>query len=424
MGLTLILASTSCQSEKKSSVLIIAFDRLPSETIICSDEHNTENFNLNSGFAMLCKESIRFTHSYTTSLQPAAAMGSLLSGEYPHQHQLHRSFDRISDKTELVTKLALEKKMRTSFFSGSPNILKKTGLSKYFELFDDSSAVTEKNFIKQLKSQFETFFEWYSEDPKPFFTVIYNSELQSKGSDYANTIEKIDENLAGFFIKLKDDKLWETTTILLVGLNGANKFQRLDETAFQNLHSENTQVTTLIKLPRSQGDEGIYWKNDTVIQSADLGYLLKKIIAPETSPNTAGRFGFPIIDIQKLITEKKLNPATNAQTEQRQILIEAPNSWSKNLSWIQFAVLQNQDMYIDLNQPVIYNILTDGMETTNLFKQRRQIFEKTEINLAALKKNLKLKPAPQVKRKNIFSNEHLINTNINLENIWGLLEIN
>ncbi len=394
LSLGLILASTSCQSEKHTSILILAFDRLPSDAVTCSDDRLNEN----SGFSILCKESIRFTHSYTTSLQPAAAMGSLLSGQYPHQHQLHRSFDRISNQSELATEIAAQKNMRTAFFSGGPNILKKTGLSHYFETFDDSSAITEKNYYKKFNLQTENFLDWLTEDSKPFFSVIYNSELELSKADDLNRFEKIDENLAVFIKQLKSASMWESTAIMLVGLNGANKYQRLNETKFQNLHSENTQVVTMVKLPRAKGDEGVYWKNDNIIQTADLGLILKKLIKNET------------IDF-------KPDP-------ERYIFIEAPNTWSEKVSWVQFAILKKQDLYIDGTKPEIYNTLTDRSELTNLFSEKETVFVQARSDLSLIRKTKKLPAFPNTKLKKIITTDHLININIGLENIWGLSPVN
>ncbi len=409
--LALVLASTSYQSEKKNSVLILAFDRLPNDTVTCSDERTNEN----SGFAMLCKESIRFTHAYTTSLQPAAAMGSLLSGQYPHQHKLHRSYDRISEKIQLISEIAYLKKYRTSFFSGSPHILKKTGLSKFFETFDDLGPITEKNYSKDFKSQISAFLEWYFEDPKPFFSVIYNSDLEFLKIDESNQFEKLDDKLAVFFQQLKTENIWDSTTIVLVGLNGVNKFQRLNETAFQNLHSENTQVVTLVKLPRAKGDEGVYWKNDTVIQLADVGLMLKNSLATKTEIQNLDDFLFPILNLNSILTLKSDNVPTL-----RQILIEAPNTWTKQLSSIQYAVLQNHELYLDGAEPALFNTLLDRMETTNLYSAKKSDSDKIRMNLDILKNKLKLHDATDIKSKKIVSSDKLISINISFENIWGL----
>lgn len=412
-GLVLALASTSCQSDKRNSILILAFDRLPSDAVSCNDDRNIES----SGFAMLCKESIRFTHSYTTSLQPAAAMGSILSAQYPFQHQLHRSFDQISSQSPLTTALAAEKNLRSSFFSGSPHILKKTGLAKFFDSFDDSSAITQKNYFKDFKIQSADFFDWYNEDPGPFFSVIYNSELEFSKTEDGNSLEKLDEKLSAFFQQLKNEKLWQKTAIVLVGLNGVNKFQRINETPFQNLHSENTRVVTLIKLPRAKGDEGVYWKNDTSIQLADVGLMIKNLITEKIETPHTFDSAFEIINLQEIISNKNYLPS------ERQIIIEAPDTWSKELTAAQFAILHNNEVYIDGPEQGVFNTLTDLMETTNLYQQKKNSLEKTKDLISGLKKQMHFKEQAGLLSKqyiNANTTDRLLSLNINFENIWGL----
>ena len=129
-----LLFWTSCQSQQQDSVLIFAFEQLSSEDLNCSEERFSLDSGLASGLAVVCKESIRFTHAFTTSLQPAAAMGSLLTAAYPIQHRLRSSGDRINPNFDLLSDVAFKKNYRTGFFSGSPTILKKTGLSRSFEI--------------------------------------------------------------------------------------------------------------------------------------------------------------------------------------------------------------------------------------------------------------------------------------------------
>jgi hypothetical protein len=406
------LASTSCQSEKRNSVLVLAFDRLPTDSVTCNDDRSLDT----SGFAKLCKESIRFTHSYTTSLQPAAAMASLLTGEYPFQHQLHRSFDRISENSVLASRLAQQNDLRTSFFSGSPHILKKTGLSNYFSTFDDSSSVVEKNYFRDFKLQTTHFFDWYKEDPKPFFSVIYNSELEFLRKEDGNSVEKLDEKLSQFIDQLKEEKIWESTTLFLVGLNGINKYQRISETPFQNLHSENTQIVTMLKLPRSKGDEGISWKNDTPIQLADVGLLLKNILTKNLLQGYSDNMQFQIYDLTTL-----LNSKNNTLLAPREILIEAANTWSKNQPQPQFAVLANNDLYIDSRPPAVYNTLTDLLETTNLYAQKKQTLAPIELKLSRLKQHLNIGTKPEVsKLKTAPTTDRLQALNLIFENIWGI----
>ena len=119
--LLVLWAFTSCSKKEKPSFLIIAADQLSFGSFFCGEDKTSTYSGLNT----LCQESIRFSNAYTTSTQTAAAMGSLLSGLYPFQHQLHRSFDRISAKVPLVQEILKKQNYRTSFWSGKPTVLKK-----------------------------------------------------------------------------------------------------------------------------------------------------------------------------------------------------------------------------------------------------------------------------------------------------------
>ena len=364
-----VLASTSCQSKNKNSFLVLAFDRLPSDAINCADEDAA----VHSGFYMLCKESIRFTHAYTTSLQPAAAMGSVLTGLYPFQNKLHRSYDRLDPKVENIMALAKQKNMRTAFFSGSAHILKKTGLSDWVDHFDDSAALSNRNYFKPLKDQLEEFQEWQANLSADFFSVIYNSELEIVNDLDGNAIDRVDELLFNFFQQLKEKKIWDTTHIILLGLNGKNDYSRINETAFTNLHSENTQVTLLIKPPRQLGDEGIHWKADDNINLADLGYTLKCALKPCPANSLPDEMSlqFPQMNLQIYSG----NEQSAWSVKNRKILIEAPSTHLsfKSLDNLKtrYALISDNDLYIEGKSPTYYNTLTDVLETTNLYPYKK-----------------------------------------------------
>ena len=186
-------------------MIVIAVDRLSFNTFSCGDDKQ----NSASGLNTLCNEGIRFTHAYTTSTQSAAAMGSLLTGLYPVQHQLHRSFDRLNRQVGLIQEQALRSGYRTLFLSGSPSILKRTGLSAGFDFFDDLTFLEKKTYFLDFKIQAEKFFNLIQDDADAFFSVIYNSELESpnEGESEISKFEKLDEKFFNFFKLLKQKNL-------------------------------------------------------------------------------------------------------------------------------------------------------------------------------------------------------------------------
>lgn len=374
-----MLTWTSCQKKTQPSVLVIALDKLSSDMVTCTDETNDEK----SGLSLLCKQSIRFTHSFTPSTQPAAAMGSLLTGEYPMKHKLFRSFDRLDPQMTSVAKTAKDNNYVTSFFSGSPFILKRTGLSDYFDLFDDSIASNPVEYDQDFRQQAQSFFQWLSYSGggrrHPFLSVIYNSELNRLSNTEIDQsgFEKLDDKLHQFFLDLKKEGLWDNTYIIVVGLNGSNRFNRFNLNALTNLHSENTNVATLIKLPRQKGDEGINWKNDLRISLTDLGYTVHCLL--RECPNRDELF--PIINLIDIW--KTQNSADMKKVIDRPVLIESASTFPQNFVQHRFSILHRNYNFIQNIESKfeIFNTLSDKSELTDLSRHKNENTSESQIYL-------------------------------------------
>lgn len=364
---------TSCQNRYDNSFLIIAVDRLPSDYSLC----NADDDDGRSGLGIFCKEAIRYTHSYTTSTQPAAAMGSLLSGQYPFENQLRKSFDRIDSKSVLISQVAKSQKLRTAFFSGSPNILKKTGLSYYFDTFDDSIASQSSSYFVDFRNQSEQAVNWIENDTDPFLGVIYNSELSqiSETETDLNKYEQFNEKLYSFIQDLKAKNIWNKTYVVLVGLSGTNKFHRAGLTHYQNLHSESTLITTFVKPPRSKGDEGINWKSDLPVNLADIGKTIKCIINSCTEENTnPEKKLFPVLNLSEhWLKNSEINlDLANSRT----LAAESPSSWSKQI--VSWALIQKE-----------YLILQKGFSDYS-FELFNTLLDKNELHPISLRESSSL----------------------------------
>lgn len=349
---------TSCQPRQQNSVLVFAFEQLSAEDLNCAEDSST----LDSGLALLCRESVRFTHAFTTSLQPAAAMGSILTASYPIQHGLRTSRDRINPQIDLLSDLALKKNFRTGFFSGSPSILKKTGLSRSFEMFDDLIASQENRFSWPMNYLLNQLNDWIFEDNRPFFSVVYFSNIDINQA----LSDEDDEKLFAFFENLKRKNIWDTSHIILTGLKGKNKYSRLAETAFSNLHSENTNVAFLYKPPRQKGDDGINWKSDNLISLADIGHTL-----------------FCLFDDCSLLNQKILHVTEHEhlqtheiqipRSDQKLLMIEAPNPFES--TQIKFALRTKTSLFLNAPDQHYFNTLADRSETIDTYDAKKGIGE-------------------------------------------------
>lgn len=368
------LLSFSCQENRPPSFIIIAADQLSFESFYCSDERFT---SAASGLNTLCSESIRFSHAHTTSIHSAAAMGSLLTGSYPYEHKLHRSFDRLAPDIPVLAELFRKKGYRTAFWSAKPTILRKTGLARGFDLFDDTGFLSLSTFSMSFTQQAGQFENWVAESREPFLAVIYNSDLQllNEGEAQISNLEKFDESLGRFFQRLKEQNLWEKNYVIVTGLQAKSDYSRLNESYLSNLHSENTNIALFIKPPRQKGDEGVNWKIDSTLTLADFGLSLIKTISPQSEHREDPHF--PVRNYSGLWSHHEVDAIPNSP---RQVLIESANTWKPQLE-VRFAVHYKNSLYLDGPQPEYYNRLTDGLETIVL---KRSESEFTENHIQAL----------------------------------------
>ena len=372
---------SSCQENKKPSFIIIAADQLSFNSFACNEDKNVKD----SGLNILCQESIRFTNAFTTSTQSAAAMGSLLSGTYPFQNSLHRSFDRINPDQILIQEMFKKAGYRTSFFSGKPTILRKTGLARGFDIFDDSTVLNQNMYSLNFKNQIYLFENWVQESSESFFSVIYTSELESlnEGETQISGLEHFDETLGQFFIKLKENNLWESNYIIVTGLQGKSEYSRPDESRFSNLHSENTNVALFIKPPRQKGDEGINWKIDTLVNLADFSYSLMKTIEPTYQASQDVQF--PIFNFSGFWSKNEIE---NLPNKPRKLIVETANPWKQSLE-LRFGLIFKNYLFLESQNNELYNKLTDGLETIDLMKTQEELKEEDLAPLNSIRKNLK-----------------------------------
>ena len=379
----LFLSFSSCQKTKRPSFLIIAADKLSFNSFSCNEDKG----NSGSGLSVLCQEAIRYTNAYTTSTQPAAAMGSLLTGTYPFEHRLHRSFDRISPDSPLTQEFFKKENYRTAFWGSKPSILKKTGLSRGFDIFDDYSFLDQPNYTLSFNNQIHLFENWASESTDPFFSVIYSSDLEllNEGQAEISSLESFDERLGTFISALKKDNLWESNYIVVLGLQGKSEYSRLNESVFSNLHSENTNIAFFIKPPRQKGDEGVNLKVDTTTSLADFGFSLMKIVNPglQREPDAE----FPVSDFSILWLK---NQVEGLNTHRRKIIIETANTWVKNLE-LRFAVVLNNYLFLEAGKDELYNRLTDGLETIDVINSQIDFRPEDTAGLSVIRQKINAK---------------------------------
>lgn len=365
----MIFALVSCQwdAPRAPSILVIAVDSLPSDQVSCTD---LETAPVESGFDLLCSESVRFTHAYAPSVLAQPAIASMLTAKWPVEHGVvHNGASFLKASNVTASEVALKKGFHTLFLSGGAPIWKKSGLDQGFELFDDNMVLSQTKFHTNFEQQLRFFLNWIQKESssEPFFTFIYVPDLQYFFSDevdtegrpvaksYEGRLSRFDARLAALIQGLKNQNRWDDTYVILAGLNGRARYDRDTEIEANTLLSENSQVALLMKPVSKKRDLGIQWKIDANVSLVDVGRTLFELLGEAYKSDSI----FPVVSLTKTLT----SPDVDWDSE-RPILIHSGWSTWRSEGRPRMAIRKGQFLFLHDFPPKIYNSLIDRLEAT------------------------------------------------------------
>lgn len=386
----LILTSCGWRDRSAPSMLVVAVEYLGFDSFSCGTQE-TVSLRDFSGFHVFCEESVRFTHAYTSSIMSQAAIASILTGRYPFEHGVwHNGFQYLSAHFKTIQEVAIEKKYRTSFFSGGPPIWRKSGFAQGFEVFEDNVNPTASQPYRPVEENFGGFLNWLKKESlhEPFFSFIYVPDLQFPGvatkNDFGEIREKsssgqlreVGESLGTLISDLRALGRWDSTTVILVGLNGRSKLQRPGEFEAYDLHSEASQVALYIKPARRKRDLGLEWKIDKNVSLVDVGATLFDFFGKSLAPS--GEERLPVVSLLGALDRPQVS-----WDQDRLILVESGWPQWRGVGGSRFSLRRGHYLLLYDEKVKVFNTLIDRQEISPL-SESDQIFRSisTEIMLS------------------------------------------
>ncbi len=365
-GLTAI-AGCELTRDSQPSVLVIAVEGLSFETLSCDVDEL-------GGLKAFCEESVRFSHAFSPSPMSQATMASLLTGLYPFDHGVHHNGDDfLSARFRTLAEGALSRNYHTLFVSGGPPIWRKSGLAQGFEVFDDTMDLAPGVYYRPAEEVFRLATRWSDElqDGRPTFTMLFLADLQfpeiatrtSEGELRELSAdaqrEEVVEFLGRMVAWLKNKRRWNSTHVVLLGLNSLSDHNLKGEATTLSLRSAATQVSLFIKPARKERDNVIQWAVDRNVSLVDVGFTMFSWLGLEPPQGS-----LPELQPQSLIAA--LSESEPSWDESRMILSEtAWPDWLEGAG-VRWALRQNQFLYIHDRKPLVFNTLTDRLESLPL----------------------------------------------------------
>jgi len=412
------LSSCSFSPRNSTHILILAVDQFGYENLKCTKDTFG---NPKSGLEILCQDSIRFTHAYTTSQQTRPAITSLLTARYPFSSGVQdNDVSFLEAKNPTLAKAAAEKGYETAFIIGSPFTLRNSGLQNGFFFFDDSffsEKITPFRYFNESKN---IYLSWRSRQSKPTFALIHIPDLffknrmtqtelgEQRNFSYESQLEELDFNLFQLIRQLKKDRNYDNTMIVFAGLNTAQKNKNITG---ENLSFNQDQIALLIKPTQKPRDLGLSWTYDENVSLADIGRSVFQFLNEEGPKDDVG-----------LETISLFPNGINQhlpQTTSRWIVSETYSHFKDES--VQISLRKDQfHLILNDDQVKIYNTLIDKLESSPL-SRRDPIYQELSSSaqniISKLKKN-SLKSLLLEKQEDSFLlKKTVINQNICLQEI-------
>ena len=369
----LVFAVLGCELRRanKPSVLVIAVEGLGFDSVSCDVDEPEDQAQ--EGMRVFCQEAVRFSHAYSPSPLSQASVASLVTGLYPFDHGVHHNgSDFLSAKFQTLAEGALSRGYRTLFVSGGVPIWRKSGLAQGFEIFDDTMDLSPGVYYRPGEEVVKLATNWLEQlEGQPFLAVLFLSDLQfplvstrsNDGEVRENSREgqlaEIGESVGTLIKWLKTHKRWNSTHVVLTGVNSLFRRETEMEPRSLSLRSTSVQVTLFIKPARKEQDNVIQWAVDRNVSLVDVGRTMFNWIGLE-SPKSS----IPELEVETLNSALiHSEPDWSAGR-----LIASETAWPDWLegSGLRWALRQNQFLYIYDSHPLIFNTLTDRMESLPL----------------------------------------------------------
>lgn len=358
------LGCTPSSPRGEGSLLIISISNFRADDLTCGLSGDSITPQLDT----ICKESVRFTHAYTPSVLSIPALASIFTGLYPAEHGVHRNgVSTYNSSIKSLPQWAREKGLETFFVSGGVPALRKTAISKGFTDFDDTIR-TNGSFYRKATDTVDkliNLLETRSEET-PFFAVAQLVDLAfpedvlyktNREEGASGKLQEIDEALGALRNEFVRRKIWDSLTVIIVGLQGNERAEHGGLSKGINLYDEVVRVPLLIKPSRKPRDQGPSWKVDDPVTLVDLGVTLIKLLGVTDNPKSQ----FPTIDFLESLKAHDLHAADRPLFTESDL--PAWRDWGPRL----ISVRVGEWLYWVPPDPKLFNTYTDHLELRNLF---------------------------------------------------------
>ncbi|MBT3222916.1 MAG: sulfatase, partial [Proteobacteria bacterium] len=361
----LLLVGCEPPPEPIGNVVLITLDTVRADHIGCYGHDKAKTPVIDE----LASEGMLFERAMSVAPITMPTHSSILTGQYPYRHGARNngSFPLDTAATTLAERFS-QKGYDTVAMVSAMVLDSKYGLDQGFDVYDDDlyaggaqkmfmfkevrAEITVDKAIAQLRSAEldSPFFMWMhlfdahaDHQPPPPYDVLFLDQ------PYDGEIAYVDKQLGRLFHAMKEDGLYDDTTIVLVADHGDSLGDHGEQTHGIFVYHSTTHVPLIVKGP--------------TVQPGRAAGLVSQV---DIAPTLVAMAGLEPMDVDGLSLASTLT-RDKAVPRRDGVLLESI-SVRLNFGWHELrAVETDSKKYIDAPRPEVYDLTTDFGESNNIY---------------------------------------------------------
>lgn len=370
----------------RSDVFLVTIDTLRADHVGCYGDRNIRTPALDS----LAGQGIRFANAFTASPITNPSHASILTGLLPIHHGVRDFGMALAPGVSTLAEVLKESGYSTAAFIGSV-ILDSRGLAPgfdrgfdYYDHFPDNLPATASRYGRlerramEVEHRAETWmlsrgkaqpvFVWiHFYDPHDPYDPPEPYRTEYAGGLYDGEIAYADSALGRFVSFLKEQTLYDTSIILVVGDHGEGLGEHGEQTHGIFLYDSTLHVPLILKLPRtaSNATPGTNSPRGVVVATQVRTVdILPTIFDLEDLRDQEPRDGQSLRPLWAESPGSESNP--HAHNER---IAFAETEYPLDFGWAPLrSVRADNKKYIEAPRPEYYELNTDPGETRNLYQ--------------------------------------------------------
>ena len=379
--------SQASEPASTTDVFLVTIDTLRADHVGCYGDHEIATPALDA----LAADGIRFTNAFTPSPITNSSHASILTGLVPAHHGVRDFGLPLGTNLTTVAEVLKERGYSTAAFIGAvildsrglapgfdrgfdyydhfPGDLPRTA-SRYMRLERRGMEVESRaqNWILQHKKTQPLFVWIHFYDPHDPYDPPQPYRSDYVGRLYDGEVAYADSALARLVQFLKDQKLYDSSTLIVVGDHGEGLGEHGEQTHGLFLYDSTLHVPLMIKLARSADRPGSTpARNRVVSTQVRTVDIAPTIFDLEGIPDREHRDGASLRTLW--MEPPSANPSSIGGQDSSERIALGETDYPLAFGWAPLrSVREDGKKYIEAPRPEFYDLQADSRETRNLYE--------------------------------------------------------